>query len=99
MMRNPRACRPSGTEPPALFGSRDAPTTAIVVERSRTSFAVRPNLRSADAGLGGALERVLEHLFHPAGQVEGHRLAHALGHVVEVLLVAAGKDDLCQPHA
>src|SRR5947209_680437 len=38
MMRKPRRWRPSGTEPPALIGSREAPTTAIVVARSRTAW-------------------------------------------------------------
>src|SRR2546427_8479176 len=37
MMRKPRRCRPTGTEPPALSGSRDAPTTAIVVVSRRIS--------------------------------------------------------------
>src|SRR5712691_10727369 len=41
MMRKPRFCKPAGTEPPALFGSRDAPTTAITVAASRIS---RPDL-------------------------------------------------------
>src|SRR5712692_5517749 len=41
MMRNPRFCRPPGTEPPALLGSREAPTTAITVAASRIS---RPDL-------------------------------------------------------
>src|SRR5712692_2525719 len=41
MMRKPRFCRPAGTEPPALFGSRDAPTTAITVAASRIC---RPDL-------------------------------------------------------
>src|SRR5207247_10202041 len=37
-MRKPRRWSPSGTEPPALIGSREAPTTAIVVARSRTAW-------------------------------------------------------------
>src|SRR5258708_22846235 len=37
MIRNPRCCSPNGTEPPALLGSREAPTTAIVVALSRIS--------------------------------------------------------------
>src|SRR5882757_1605907 len=37
--------------------------------------------------LGRALERELEHLFHTARQVERHRVAHALRHIVEILLV------------
>src|SRR5258708_14635733 len=37
MIRNPRCCSPNGTEPPALLGSREAPTTAIVVGLSRIS--------------------------------------------------------------
>src|SRR5207244_12263112 len=41
MMRNPRLCRPSGTDPPALFGSRDAPTTAMVLALSRISCELR----------------------------------------------------------
>src|SRR5439155_3533309 len=44
-------------------------------------------------------ERVLKHVFHPAGEVERHRFAHALRHVVDVLLVALGEDDLGQAHA
>src|SRR4029077_1663806 len=99
MIRKPRRCSPTGTEPPALSGSRDAPTTAIVVERSRTSFELRPKLGGADAGLGRLLERELEHLFDAAREVERHRLPDALGHVVEVLLVSLGKDDLGQAHA
>src|SRR5258708_19890503 len=38
MIRNPRCCKPIGTEPPALLGSREAPTTAIVVALSRISW-------------------------------------------------------------
>src|SRR5438874_6481352 len=30
-------------------------------------------------------ERVLEHVLYPAGEVERHRFAHALRHVVDVL--------------
>src|SRR2546428_1096566 len=41
MIRNPRLCRPSGTDPPALFGSRDAPTTAMVLALSRISCELR----------------------------------------------------------
>src|SRR5690349_16212363 len=41
MMRNPRRWRPSGTDPPALLGSRDAPTTAIVVAPDRISCEAR----------------------------------------------------------
>src|SRR5438270_8464688 len=41
MTRKPRRCRPAGTEPPALFGSRDAPTTAIVFAFCRTSCELR----------------------------------------------------------
>src|SRR5712664_312072 len=40
MIRKPRRCSPAGTDPPALFGSRDAPTTAIVVAASRISWDV-----------------------------------------------------------
>ncbi len=40
MMRNPRRCKPTGTEPPALLGSREAPTTAIVLAPRRTSCAL-----------------------------------------------------------
>src|ERR1700730_12638590 len=40
MMRNPRLWRPSGTDPPALFGSREAPTTAITVAASSISRPV-----------------------------------------------------------
>src|ERR1700674_4030270 len=42
MTRNPRCCNPIGTEPPALLGSREAPTTAIVVALSRISCELRP---------------------------------------------------------
>src|SRR5205814_1121459 len=41
MTRKPRPWRPTGTEPPALFGSRDAPTTAIVFAFCRTSCELR----------------------------------------------------------
>src|SRR5438552_14944292 len=41
MIRNPRRCNPSGTDPPALFGSRDAPTTAMVLALSRISCELR----------------------------------------------------------
>src|SRR5260370_2193976 len=37
MIRTLRCCRATGTEPPALLGSREAPTTAIVVARARIS--------------------------------------------------------------
>src|ERR1700730_1977919 len=57
-----------------------------------------PKLGSADAGLGRVLERELEDLLHPARQVERHGFAHALGHIVEVLLVAARKDNLLEAH-
>src|SRR3989442_13029806 len=40
MIRKPRCCNPAGTEPPALFGSRDAPTTAITLDASRISRPV-----------------------------------------------------------
>src|ERR1700687_3584299 len=40
MIRKPRCCRPAGTDPPALFGSRDAPTTAMVIAPSRISRLV-----------------------------------------------------------
>src|SRR5919109_3171166 len=42
MTRNPRRCSPTGTEPPALSGSREAPTTAIVLAVSRISCELRP---------------------------------------------------------
>src|SRR6266550_2839297 len=45
------------------------------------------------------LEGVLEHLFHAAREVELHRVAHALRHVVDVLLVPLRQDDLGQAHA
>src|SRR5229473_3437530 len=116
MMRNPRRCSPYGTEPPALRGSREAPTTAIVVERSRicrgdlftrlcTTACYGDGiprvcaqtrgiwLRDLDVRLRGRRERDPQHVLHPAGQVERHRLAHALRHVVQVLLVAPGEDD------
>src|SRR5260370_38834778 len=37
---NRRRWSPVGADPPALFGSRDAPTTAIVVAASRISWDV-----------------------------------------------------------
>src|SRR5579872_5479746 len=63
MMRKPLRCRPSGTDPPALPGSRDAPTTAIVVARSRISCELAPIFISKPAGCGpipepGRRERV-----------------------------------------
>src|SRR5215472_1046751 len=41
MIRKPRLCRPQGTEPPALLGSREAPTTAIVRAAARISCELR----------------------------------------------------------
>ena len=41
MIRHPCSCICRGTECADLPGSRDAPTTAIVVEPSRISFGVR----------------------------------------------------------
>src|SRR5690348_13612118 len=41
MMRNPRRWRPAGTDPPALNGSRDAPTTAMVRAAASTSWGLR----------------------------------------------------------
>src|SRR6266571_6247878 len=51
-------------------------------------------------GLGPlrGLERDLEHVVDLARQVERHRVSHALGHVVQVLLVALREDDLLQAH-
>src|SRR5258706_14236331 len=49
MMRNPRCCNPIGTEPPALSGSREAPTTAIVVALSRISWELRSITKSKRA--------------------------------------------------
>src|SRR2546426_11660141 len=45
------------------------------------------------------LERELEHLFYTARQVEGHGIAYALGHVVEIFFVAPRQDDLLESHA
>src|SRR5258708_34566631 len=42
MIRNPRSCRPSGTDPPALNGSREAPTTAMVLAPCRMSCELCP---------------------------------------------------------
>src|SRR5713226_736865 len=98
MIRKPRLCRPAGTEPPAFNGSREAPTTAIVVADSRISRPLR-----LTAGLGrlpAVLRRCqgeLEHVLHAAGEVEGHGQPHALGYIVEVFLVPLRKDDLLQP--
>src|SRR5579864_2758220 len=114
MMRKPRRWSPNGTEPPALSGSRDAPTTAIVFALSSTSRELTvTSTASAPAGrlfLAGALgrrglghrdglESKPKHLFHATREVERHRLAHALRHVVEVLFVALREDDLFQAHA
>src|SRR5205085_10458627 len=121
MMRKPRRCRPAGTEPAALLGSRDAPTTAIVRALRRISSGLLPfTLLCTNAGnpariprdcaqtpfsgrfglaLLRGLERDLEHVVDPARQVERHRIAHALGHVVQVLLVALRENDLLQAHA
>src|SRR5260370_42303554 len=44
------------------------------------------------------LEGVLEHILDSACEVERHFVAHALGDVIDVLLVALGEDDLLQPH-
>src|SRR2546423_15641463 len=121
MMRKPRRCRPAGTEPAALLGSRDAPTTAMVRALRRISSGLLPfTLLCTNAGnpariprdcaqtrasgrfglaLLRRLERDLEHVIDPARQVERHGLAHAFGHVVQVLLVALRENDLLQAHA
>src|ERR1700680_4106916 len=112
MIRKPRCWRPKGTEPPALSGSLDAPTTAIVVVYSRTSLELRPipnskrpavpdipeGLGRLGDGFGRLFERELQDFLHAAGQVEGHRVAHALGDIVDVLFVAARKDDFREAH-
>src|SRR5947208_721918 len=119
MMRKPRCCSPAGTEPPALRGSRDAPTTAMVRAARSTSSgdfmllstiacyqreipcicAQKRFLRRFRFALLFGLERDLEHVLDLARQVERHRVAHAFGHVVQVLLVALREDDLLQAHA
>src|SRR6266571_5165731 len=120
MMRKPRRCSPAGTDPAALRGSREAPTTAMVRALRRISSGLLPfTLLCTNAGnpariprdcaqtrflgrfgLGPlrGLERDLEHVVDLARQVERHRVAHALGHVVQVLLVALREDDLLQAH-
>src|SRR5260370_18925191 len=52
MIRNPRRCSPNGTEPPALLGSREAPTTAIVVALSRISCELSGITKSKRAQRG-----------------------------------------------
>src|SRR5260370_3870229 len=52
MIRNPRCCSPNGTEPPALLGSREAPTTAIVVALSRISCELSGITKSKRAQRG-----------------------------------------------
>ena len=47
--------------------------------------------------LVGRLERQRQHVAHVTHEVEGHRLADGLGHVVEVGTVALGQDHLAQP--
>src|SRR5579859_8226785 len=99
MMRNPRRWSPYGTEPPALLGSREAPTTAIVVAPARIFCGVLLVLRDLDVRLSRRGQRDFEHVLDPARQVERHLLTHALGHVVEIFLVALGEDDLLEAHA
>src|SRR6266699_3569207 len=48
---------------------------------------------------GGLFERELQHFLDPARQVECHLVAHALGDIVDVLLVALREDDLLQAHS
>src|SRR5260370_33107689 len=52
MIRTPRGCSPNGTEPPALLGSREAPTTAIVVALARISCALSALTKSKRAQRG-----------------------------------------------
>src|ERR1700686_800132 len=52
------------------------------------------NLSRLALGGGQGLERELEHLTHAAREVERHLLAHALRHVVDVLLIPLRQDDL-----
>src|SRR2546425_598214 len=49
-------------------------------------------------GHNALFERELQHFLDAAGQVERHLFAHALGDVVDVLLVALREDDLLQAH-
>src|SRR5229473_1030234 len=57
------------------------------------------NRLSGSANGGRApFERELEDFLDPAGQMKGHIISHALGYVIEVLLVPPREDDLLEPH-
>src|SRR5437899_4050488 len=70
-------------------------SSSCLIGPSGTSTFSSGGLYLRDARL---FERELQHFLDPAGQVECHLVAHALGDVVEVLLVALREDDLLQAH-
>src|SRR2546428_66036 len=71
MIRKPRCCNPAGTEPPALFGSRDAPTTAITLDAD--SWAAT-GIHQQRAGLHLCEERAVHELLR-LGR-EGQQVDH-----------------------
>src|SRR5207245_7598499 len=98
------SCTPSGS----CSSSRlSGPSGTSTFKRLPTSGEVDP-ARAAGAGgwgqsrspIGGLalFEREPQHFLDPPGKVECHLLADALGHVVQVLLVALRADDLLQSH-
>src|SRR5207302_5069524 len=100
MIRNPRLCSPAGTEPPALSGSRDAPTTAMVLALSRISCEGR--LTRSASEMCGAVCQVLrdlrrhllpcESLHKPQAEVNpaGHAAGGDAVSVVDYALVNKG---------
>src|ERR1700694_1396461 len=90
MMRKPRCCNPNGTDPPALSGSREAPTTAIVVALSSTSWDDRLTTTSKPRHTWlfhriGLLNAGLASLSGDAGQADDRDLTIRLGGVLAVL--------------
>ena len=64
--------------------------------RTRFCTAIRFSCQRL-GGLGGGLQRLLEHLADGHDRVERHRLADVVGDVVEVAAVALGQDHVGQP--
>src|SRR5881398_1230951 len=96
-MSGVNATAPSTPRPPAFD---TAATTSrqwlkarignSIPRRSQTGVRIPPVCAS------GRFEGEFKHLVDLVDEMEGHVLAHLLGHVVEVSLVAGGKDDLLQ---
>src|SRR5438067_4977173 len=104
----------SRTSSAARRSTSSGPIASSSSMPSKTAMSIRnpPPFRTsgydADWGLGRfgfrlrrrrGLQRVLQNVLDSRGQVEGHRLAHALGDVVDVLLVALREDDFLETHA